>query len=66
MSFKPYLFEEIDAITNASEHISFTRNIIHKHSVSDQRKQNLFEQLQSIEKRTTNATLYLAVSRRIF
>ena len=61
MSFKPYLFEEIDAITNASEHISFTRNIIHKHSVSDQRKQNLFEQLQSIEKRTTNATLYLAV-----
>lgn len=56
-----FLFEEIDAITNASEHISFAKNMIHKHSVSSQRKQNLFEQLQYIEKRTKDATLYLAV-----
>ncbi|MGB3638661.1 MAG: dynamin family protein [Rivularia sp. (in: cyanobacteria)] len=55
------MFEEIDAITNASEHILFAKNMIHKHSVSSQRKQNLFEQLQYIEKRTTDATLYLAV-----
>ncbi|RCJ14481.1 hypothetical protein A6S26_10185 [Nostoc sp. ATCC 43529] len=55
------LLAEIDTITNASEHISFVKNIIDKHSVSSQRKQNLFEQLNSIEKRTNDATLYLAV-----
>lgn len=55
------LVEEIDTITNASENISFAKSIIPKHSVSAQRKKKLFKQLQSIEKRTTDATLYLAV-----
>ncbi len=55
------LVKEIDAITNASERISFAKNIIQKHSVSSRRKKTLFELLQFIEKRTTNATLYLAI-----
>ncbi len=55
------LCEEIDTMTNTSEHLSFAKNLIDKHSVSGQRKQNLFEQLKFIEKRTNDATLYLAV-----
>jgi GTPase Era involved in 16S rRNA processing len=55
------LVEEIETFTNASEHIEFAQNTIYKHSVSNQRKQKFLNQLQLIQKRTNDATLYLAV-----
>ncbi|MDJ0899710.1 MAG: dynamin family protein [Xenococcus sp. MO_188.B8] len=53
--------EEIDAITNAEEHIRFVTNLIQKHSIFGERQDNLFRQLYSIDRRVKDSTLYLAV-----
>jgi predicted GTPase len=53
--------EGIEAVTKASDHIAFSRNIIPKHSVSPQREKLFCEQLHFIEERFNGSTLYLAV-----
>lgn len=55
------LAQEIDAITNASEHIDFIKAMLQKHAASEERKQELLKKLHIVEQRAGDSRLHLAV-----
>lgn len=55
------LTDEINETIDAGEHLEFIRNLIQKHCLSQVRQQYFWQQLDSIEQRINDSTLYLTV-----
>jgi predicted GTPase len=55
------LADEINETIDAGEHLEFIRNLIQRHCLSEAKQQYFWQQLDLIERRINDSTLYLTV-----